>query len=821
MAKDLVIRATLDSSGVEQGAKGAEKSLGQIKRQAELAAKGLKSLSNDSGLDAVKSQFSSLGQQIDKFSKKMTSGLGIKQQSRQISQQLAEVANVYRNMSSEEKASVAGQYLKTYMQELTVLGGKTADTVKDMQAQISAMASDTPIMAGLAEGVGLVADGFTIATGAAKALGVSEKKLADLQKQLTSLMAISNAAMNIKNALVNQGALKTALLNIQIRANALYTSLQAAAAGKATIAAKSAAVAQELWNKAIKANPIMFTIGLIGTAVGAIYALAKADDDAQKQAKKHADAVKEVNKTEEARKRMMEDMADTVASSVAKQLANYTFLQKKWKECGNDIAEQQKFLKDYRKELDATGFSIKDIADAQNVLVDQAPDVIEMYYALAEAAGAAGAAEDAFKRKIERKYKKTRENGGKYILAPDDYDKLSKEEKEYLGTGFSSSLYYNTNILGNPTTLTGEGKKAINKFRENQAKHLRETQDAMDDAIIDESLNAMANSQKRMERLRSKIRTTYSPSRTSSTRTTTTTTTKTEQAVKGSIQDIENQIKKLEDLMKNTVDQGFYQECKEKIAELEKEKVVLTFKLNYGSVRDAASVLAYLQKLANQLYPESTTKVPKSGGGGGTSEDKISKDIKVSDYLGVLPEKHREVGIKQANQDASDLLENTEKLRNGAEAAAAAFSALGNAIGGSAGKAIDVAGIMAGAIATMIEAYATAIAGAAKLGPWAWIAFGLTGLAQLAGMIATVKQLGTYAEGGIVQGNGSFYAMNDGVVLRSHQGEMLLNKQQQRTLFDRINNGFDNTGNGKVEFFISGRNLKGVLNNYNDKLGRL
>lgn len=65
---------------------------------------------------------------------------------------------------------------------------------------------------------------------------------------------------------------------------------------------------------------------------------------------------------------------------------------------------------------------------------------------------------------------------------------------------------------------------------------------------------------------------------------------------------------------------------------------------------------------------------------------------------------------------------------------------------------LNIVGIMAQAIATMIQGYAAATLQATAMGPWAWIAFAATGLAQLTAMVSTVKGLPAFADGGIVSG---------------------------------------------------------------------
>jgi hypothetical protein len=172
--------------------------------------------------------------------------------------------------------------------------------------------------------------------------------------------------------------------------------------------------------------------------------------------------------------------------------------------------------------------------------------------------------------------------------------------------------------------------------------------------------------------------------------------------------------------------------------------------------------------------------------------------------------------LELAKEKSDQLLESTQGLRTAATAAAGAFRSMGDAIGGDAGKLVNVAGMMAQAIVTMIQGYATATAQAAKMGPWAWLAFGLTGLGQLMAMISAVKSAGAFATGGIV--GGTSYS-GDRNLIRVNSGEMILNRGQQASLWNAINGG--GVGGGNVTFRISGQELVGVLNNYNSKMSKV
>ena len=155
-----------------------------------------------------------------------------------------------------------------------------------------------------------------------------------------------------------------------------------------------------------------------------------------------------------------------------------------------------------------------------------------------------------------------------------------------------------------------------------------------------------------------------------------------------------------------------------------------------------------------------------------------------------------------------------------------AFGSVGNKVGelgslfSQLGDATDDAGvktmgIIAQAVATMALSFANALK---NCGSWyEWVAFGLTGMVQLASMVSQIKQLtaGGYAEGGIIPGN-SFHG--DKVMAMVNSGEMILNTHQQKNLFDMLN-GITGTGisSSKIELTgkIRGKDLLLVQKNYN------
>lgn len=93
-------------------------------------------------------------------------------------------------------------------------------------------------------------------------------------------------------------------------------------------------------------------------------------------------------------------------------------------------------------------------------------------------------------------------------------------------------------------------------------------------------------------------------------------------------------------------------------------------------------------------------------------------------------------------------------------------------------------------------------------------------LSAIAAMTAAMMSIPKFATGGVM--GGTSYT-GDKLLARINSGEMILNKKQQSNLSNMlVNNSVvtDNSG-GKVEFKIDGRQLVGVLNNYNKQQNRI
>lgn len=134
---------------------------------------------------------------------------------------------------------------------------------------------------------------------------------------------------------------------------------------------------------------------------------------------------------------------------------------------------------------------------------------------------------------------------------------------------------------------------------------------------------------------------------------------------------------------------------------------------------------------------------------------------------------------------------------------------------------LNVVGVIAQSIANIIYGFSEAMKSPANGvgGVFTWIAASVAGLAQLTAIISQIKSIGSYANGGIIGGN-SF--AGDNLIARVNSGEMILNTNHQRNLFDMLKYGTANgVNNNTVKFVIQGKDLFGVLSNYNNRTSKI
>lgn len=233
-----------------------------------------------------------------------------------------------------------------------------------------------------------------------------------------------------------------------------------------------------------------------------------------------------------------------------------------------------------------------------------------------------------------------------------------------------------------------------------------------------------------------------------------------------------------------------------------------------------------LQPIKQEITPTITTSGGATGGGGGgsrggdfdlskiafdpdkaalsatkgvdTGPSEIWKTIteganESSDSVRDLAKAFEELNAVQgvtAGEAVKDSSEMAKKWSN----AGTAISAVGSAMSQIEDPAAKVVGTIAQAIATIALGYAQATTSAAKLGPWAWIAFAATGLATMISTISSIHSATGYATGGMIKGN-SYSGDNIGGLVDGSQlvglnaGEVVLNTAQTSNVAAALTDG--------------------------------
>ena len=119
------------------------------------------------------------------------------------------------------------------------------------------------------------------------------------------------------------------------------------------------------------------------------------------------------------------------------------------------------------------------------------------------------------------------------------------------------------------------------------------------------------------------------------------------------------------------------------------------------------------------------------------------------------------------------------ELQKAASDVATVVGSIGQAFSSIEDPAAKITGTIAQAIATIALGYAQATTQAATLGPWAWVAFAATGMAQMISMIQSIHSATGYAEGGVIKGNS--YS-GDNIPIMANAGEVVLTKAMTNNL---------------------------------------
>ncbi len=308
-----------------------------------------------------------------------SAGTSLRQQLRNVREEIATLLLAYRSLSEAEKQTAQGKELARHIDELTEKAGELNDAMADTSQAVTNAASDSRGFDQLAGGIQLVVDGFGLATAGAQALGLSESDLMEVRTQLQTALVASNALTSMQVNLQKQSALMQGVNTIQTKAAVTAENLRTWAVGRGVIATKAATVAQAAFNSVARANPYVVLAAAVVTVVGALYALAKANAAAKKA---EAERQAQMERTAE----INGEIARSIGENAGSQIAAYNKLQRAWNSLGDDMAVRRKFVDENKKAFQELGLSINDVQDAESVLVANTGNVVQSFILRAKAA---------------------------------------------------------------------------------------------------------------------------------------------------------------------------------------------------------------------------------------------------------------------------------------------------------------------------------------------------------------------------------------------------------------------------------------------------
>lgn len=354
-----------------------EKNLKELEKAFKTAAPGYEWGKAKARIEEVKKELedekAGLAELVDKENQLKAASEGadasLRQQLRNLTQEIASLMVAYAQLSDEERASAEGKALQQHIEKLTEEAGVLRDAIADTSAAINNAASDTRGFDQLAGALQLAIDGFGLATAGAEMFGVSQEDLVEAQTQLQAALVASNALSSMQNNLQKQSALMQGINIIQTKAAATAETIKTAAQGRGVIVTKAATVAQAAFNAVAKANPYVLLAMACVTVVGALYAFAKGSKEAQK-------AEEERQKQMEKAREEQEAFAQAVVSSAGEQIASFLKLKRAWENLGDSFDKKKKFITDTKEEWRKLGKEIDNVNDMEKIFRQHTKDMM-------------------------------------------------------------------------------------------------------------------------------------------------------------------------------------------------------------------------------------------------------------------------------------------------------------------------------------------------------------------------------------------------------------------------------------------------------------
>lgn len=243
--------------------------------------------------------------------------------------------------------------------------GRLTDAMGDARTQARIMSHDNQILQATLSGVSGLTGAFTAAQGAAAMFGTQNEALQRAMLKVQAAMSITMGLQQVMNTLNKDSAF-------------MITTVTKA---KTLLAAANTKLATALNISSVAAKGLMasLTLGLSVAITGIIWLINKMQTSA-------AEASAQLGK---------------VAEIASEPVAKVELLAAKWNALGNSLQEKKRFIVENKKAFEELGVSIRDVADAENLLIENKDKFIRAQIEKAKAQAYIEANKDKIKELIK------------------------------------------------------------------------------------------------------------------------------------------------------------------------------------------------------------------------------------------------------------------------------------------------------------------------------------------------------------------------------------------------------------------------------------
>lgn len=801
-----IVRLKVDSKEYDANIKRAAQGLLNLESACRKAG-GIMNVLEDENRDYIKS----LGQMA-------TQATDTRGSLREMTRALADMTSVYRRMSDEEKNGEFGQELAKQIAIVQNRAGELQDTISDVTRTIKAKASDTSGFDKLAGSTQAVVSVFQVGKGAAELFGLQIEDNLEVMAKLQSMMAITSGLTQIQNTLQKESAVMMGVQTIQTKALAAAKNLE----GKSTIFATAA---QTAFNLVAKMNPYVLLASAIAAAATAVLLYTRHTKEATEAEKQRQAEAKRLQKQQA-------EMNATIGRAVGNLEAQYRALQVQWSQL-KTASEKNKWIEENSKAFNQLGLSVRSVSDAENVLVNMAPQVVAALKAVAEADAYLDLYKKAITERAEKWQRRTKSMAtGDYYQTADTSNWVSiisglPQEWRQAGIGMSDYITRYTSMASPIAKLNEAGAAKINKIRQSAATQLNKKLADRYNKDVDYYMQMYVNSLNEAAAAKSKIPTKYqftggvvSPS--GGVKTTTAvakqaeqeiidTTRLTQENIQRLISDLQNKVKQadigtelFDNLTARLSDAKTFSDLLQKYLENGIEMTDFPYeelwkKILFGegdTIPDSAwqAIEESLQaKLSPPTTPQPTTDVPQSRSQLEQLDEFGSKVNQLSSGLGSITSGLSSIGVKipRAIDGAISAISGLSQIISGVTSLLQLF--------GTSTMSMNSAAVGANTVA-------------------------ITALTSAVSMNTAINAIPFFHNGGIVHAANGYHPSiiggnsfsGDNIPALVNSGEIIMNQAQQGNLVSQLTSS---GGDTNVTTTISAEDLVLIINNFGRRKG--